>query len=119
MVSVLGLSFDYHNSAAALVVDGELLAAAQEERFSRKKNDPGFPHQAIKFCLRKADLYAKDIDHVVFYEDPRLKLSRIIESSGNITNKKVQIVERALRHWVANGKFFPEQKISYFLDIDQ
>ena len=117
MVSVLGLSFDYHNSAAALVVDGELLAAAQEERFSRTKNDPGFPHQAIKFCLRKADLYAKDIDYIVFYENPRLKFSRIIETSENIPNKKVQVVESALRHWVAKEKFFPEQKISHFLEI--
>ena len=66
----LGVSCFYHDSAAALLRDGELVAASDEERFSRKKHDSGFPHQAIEFCLRAAGIEAGDLDYVVFYEKP-------------------------------------------------
>ena len=70
MTVILGISAFYHDSAAALVVDGDIVAAAQEERFTRKKHDPSFPTLAIDYCLREAGLSPKDIDHVVFYEKP-------------------------------------------------
>ncbi len=75
---ILGLSFYYHDSAAALLKDGELIAAAMEERFSRLKNDNGFPTRAIEFCLRKAGIKAADLDYVVFYEKPFVKFARIL-----------------------------------------
>lgn len=75
---ILGLSFFYHDSAAALLKDGELVAAAMEERFSRLKNDNGFPTRAIDFCLRKAGIKPQDLDYVVFYEKPFVKFSRIL-----------------------------------------
>ena len=77
---ILGLSFFYHDSAAALLKDGEIIAAAQEERFSRKKNTPDFPEEAIKFCLEFANINIKDIDYIVFYEKPFEKFERIFKS---------------------------------------
>ena len=70
---ILGLSAYYHDSAAALIQDGDILAAAQEERFSRKKHDARFPANAIRYCLEHAKISLDDIDHVVFYDKPFLK----------------------------------------------
>jgi carbamoyltransferase len=78
---ILGISCFYHDAAAALLCDGELIAAAEEERFSRIKHDSGFPFQAIDFCLRKAEIESADLDHVVFYEKPLLKFDRILKMS--------------------------------------
>lgn len=78
--SILGISAFYHDSAAALVVDGKIVAAAQEERFTRKKHDPDFPVNAVEFCLKTAGLDAAELDHVVFYEKPLLKFERILET---------------------------------------
>ena len=75
---ILGVSCYYHDAAAALIEDGKLIAAADEERFSRKKHDNGFPKQAIAFCLRQAGITAADLDYVVFYEKPLLKFERIL-----------------------------------------
>jgi carbamoyltransferase len=80
MTTILGISAFYHDSAACLVVDGEIVAAAQEERFTRKKHDPGFPTHAIEFCLRQAGKTAADINYVVFYEKPLRKFERLIET---------------------------------------
>jgi carbamoyltransferase len=77
---ILGISAFYHDSAAALVVDGSIAAAAQEERFTRKKHDPRFPTSAIRHCLDQACLKASDIDHVVFYEKPFIKFERLLET---------------------------------------
>ena len=74
---ILGVSCFYHDSAAALLEDGQLVAAAEEERFSRKKHDNGFPKNAIDFCLKYARISAQDLDYVVFYEKPFVKFERI------------------------------------------
>jgi len=80
MKTILGISAFYHDSAAALVVDGEIVAAAQEERFTRKKHDPGFPTRAIAYCLAQAGKSARDVDYVVFYEKPFRKFERLLET---------------------------------------
>ncbi len=80
MTAILGISAFYHDSAAALVVDGEVVAAAQEERFTRKKHDEGFPQHAIEFCLREAGLRADQLDYVGFYDKPFLKFERLLET---------------------------------------
>ncbi len=72
--AILGISAFYHDSAAALVVDGEIIAAAQEERFTRKKHDPAFPRMAVEYCLAQAGLSLTDVDHIVFYDKPLIKL---------------------------------------------
>ncbi|HEX4262869.1 MAG TPA: carbamoyltransferase [Verrucomicrobiae bacterium] len=80
MTSVLGISAFYHDSAAALVVDGRIVAAAQEERFTRRKHDPDFPAQAAAYCLREAGLQPGELDYVAFYEKPFQKFDRLLET---------------------------------------
>jgi len=80
VTSILGISAFYHDSAAALVVDGEIISAAQEERFSRKKHDPSYPHNAIKFVLNHSNLKLSEIDYIVFFEKPFLKFERLLET---------------------------------------
>jgi carbamoyltransferase len=80
MTAILGISAFYHDSAAALVVDGDIVAAAQEERFTRRKHDPSFPDLAVKYCLREAGLGVGDLDYVVFYEKPLRKFERLLET---------------------------------------
>ncbi|MCH9693211.1 MAG: carbamoyltransferase [Gammaproteobacteria bacterium] len=77
---ILGISAYYHDSAAALIRDGEIVAAAQEERFTRKKHDPGFPAAAIQFCLDEAGIGLMDVDHIVFYDKPLVKFERLLET---------------------------------------
>ena len=79
-MKILGISAYYHDAAACLVVDGEIIAAAQEERFTRKKHDAAFPVQAIEYCLNAGGIVAADLDHVVFYDKPFLKFERLLET---------------------------------------
>ncbi len=80
MTAILGISAFYHDSAAALVVDGDVVAAAQEERFTRKKHDPGFPARAATYCLTEAGLRADQLDYVAFYDKPLTKFERLLET---------------------------------------
>jgi carbamoyltransferase len=80
MAAILGISAFYHDSAAALLTDGQIVAAAQEERFSRRKHDERFPSEAVRFCLDAATLTPKDLDYVAFYEKPLLKFDRLLET---------------------------------------
>ena len=77
---VVGISAFYHDAAAALVRDGEIVAAAQEERFTRKKHDPSFPTHAVAYCLREAGIAVNQIDLVGFYEKPLVKFERLLET---------------------------------------
>src|SRR5262245_45500955 len=77
---IVGLSAFYHDSAAALVVDGRVVAAAQGERFSRKKHDSRFPHQALAYCLADGGITLGELDHVAFYDKPFLKFERLLET---------------------------------------
>ena len=79
-MNILGLSAFYHDSAACLVREGEIIAAAQEERFTRKKHDAGFPEQAARYCLREGGLNVNELDYVTFYEKPFLKFDRILHT---------------------------------------
>src|SRR5882672_9656777 len=80
MTAILGISAFYHDSAAALVVDGEIVAAAQEERFTRKKHDPAFPASAIDYCLKEAGLKPEQLSYVAFYDKPLTKFDRLLET---------------------------------------
>ncbi len=77
---ILGVSAFYHDSAAALIADGEIVAAVQEERFSRKKHDSRYPERAIEYCLEEAGLGLDEIDFVAFYDKPFLKFERLLET---------------------------------------
>ena len=102
---ILGISAFYHDSAACLIKDGEILAAAQEERFSRKKHDPSFPHLAIKYCLREANLAASQIDNVVFYEKPFTKFERLLESYLAFAPKGFKSFATAMPLWIKEKLF--------------
>ena len=103
----LGVSYGFHDSAAALVVDGQVVAADQEERFSRRKHDPTFPSAAIEFCFESAGLLPADLDKIVFYEKPLLKFDRILRSSLRGGGQGKRFFQAALRHWFVEGKFDP------------
>jgi len=80
-MKILGVSAFYHDSAAALVDDGRIVAAAQEERFTRRKHDARFPRHAVSYCLQEADIRLDDVDHIVFYDKPFLKFERLLPPS--------------------------------------
>src|SRR6266487_2375361 len=80
MSAILGISAFYHDSAAALVVDGDIIAAAQEERFTRKKHDPGFPTNAVAYCLKEGGIAPNQLDYVAFYDKPLTKFDRLLET---------------------------------------
>jgi carbamoyltransferase len=102
---VLGISAYYHDSAAALVRDGEVVAAAQEERFTRLKADSGFPARAIAWCLEDAGICGKDIDHVVFYDKPFLKFERLLETYLAFTPRGFKSFRTALPVWIGEKVF--------------
>ena len=97
---ILGISAFYHDSASALIEDGEVTAAAQEERFTRKKHDPGFPESAIKWCLQSRGLQNSEIDYVVFYEKPFLKFERLLESYMQYAPKGAASFIKAMPVWI-------------------
>ena len=100
MTAILGISAFYHDSAAALVVDGKIVAAAQEERFTRIKHDLAFPKNAVDYCLREAGLTAEQIDHVVFYEKPFLKFDRLLETYLAVAPAGFRTFLKAMPLWL-------------------
>ena len=105
---VLGLSAFYHDSAAALVVDGAIVAAAQEERFTRKKNDAEFPHEALAYCLEAGGIKLDEVDQVVFYDKPLLKFERLIETYQAFAPRGMRSFRTALPIWLRE-KLFQER----------
>ncbi len=97
---ILGISCYYHDSAAALLKDGELIAAAQEERFTRLKHDPGFPRNAISYCLKEAGITLKEVDAISFYDKPFLKFERILETYLGYVPSGIQSSWKALPIWI-------------------
>ena len=102
---ILGISAFYHDSAACLLKDGEIAAAAQEERFTRKKHDAGFPTHAIQYCLTEAGIAAKDIDNVVFYEKPFVKFERLLETYLAFAPKGFTSFAKAMPVWIKDKLF--------------
>ena len=100
MRHILGISAYYHDAAAALLRDGAIIAAAQEERFTRRKNDPSFPHHAIQACLRQAQLTPAELDAVVFYDKPILKFARLLETSLSVAPRGLRMFAQALPSWL-------------------
>lgn len=96
---ILGISCFYHDAAAALLQDGYLIAAAQEERFTRVKHDPSFPSHAIAFCLRQAGITAQDLDYVVFYEKPFLKFERLLFSILGTFPRSWKVFRESMLTW--------------------
>ena len=97
---ILGISCFYHDSAACLIVNGEVISAAQEERFTRKKHDQNFPINAIKYCLKEADISSKDLGIVAFYDKPFLKFERILETYLSYAPRGINSFLKAMPLWI-------------------
>src|SRR3989441_1539547 len=110
MATILGISAYSHDSAACLVRDGEIVAAAQEERFTRKKHDAGFPAHAVAYCLREGGLEAGQLDHVGFYDKPLLKFERLLENYIGVAPRGVRSFLTALPVWLKE-KLFTRDRI--------
>ncbi len=115
-MNILGVSCFYHDAAAALLQDGVMVAGAEEERFSRKKHDYGFPHGAIDFCLRQAGITHHDLDYVVFYEKPLLKFERILLTSLGTFPRSWKVFREAMITWF-NDKLWIKSLLMRKLDV--
>jgi carbamoyltransferase len=104
---ILGLSFFYHDSAAALILDGRIVAAAQEERFTRRKHDPALPLRAVDFCLSRAGITIQDVDLVVFYDKPLLKFERLLQTYFAYAPRGIASFMKAMPIWLKEKLWIP------------
>lgn len=104
-MTILGISAYYHDAAAALVQDGKIIAAAQEERYTRKKHDASFPSNAVKFCLKDANIKLNDLDAIVFYDKPLLKFERLLETYYAYAPKGFLSFFKAMPVWMKEKIF--------------
>jgi carbamoyltransferase len=116
-MNILGISAFYHDSAACLVRDGDIFAAAQEERFTRKKHDYNWPKNAINYCLKAGGLEGKDLDYVVFYDKPFIKFERLLESYLTYTPKGFESFLKAMPIWLKQ-KLWMKKFIAEELDFE-
>ena len=105
MSSILGISAFYHDSAACILKNGKIVAAAQEERFTRKKHDPSYPKNAINFVLDYSDLKLSDVDQIVFFEKPFLKFERLLETYVAFAPKGFVSFSKAMPIWIREKLF--------------
>src|SRR6266542_2262553 len=100
MTAILGISAFYHDSAAALLIDGRIVAAAQEERFTRRKHDAGFPVHAVAYCLQEGQLKPEQVEYVAFYEKPLSKFERLLETYLAFVPRGFRSFRLALPLWL-------------------
>jgi carbamoyltransferase len=117
--SILGISAFYHDSAACILIDGEIIAAAQEERFTRKKHDPSYPHNAVEFVLDYAKLKLHQIDQIVFFEKPFLKFERLLETYVAFAPKGFLSFSKAMPLWIKEKLFQKNLLFNYLKEHDQ
>ena len=118
MTSILGISAFYHDSAATIVIDGKIIAAAQEERFTRIKHDPSYPYNAVEFVLKFANLKLSEIDHIIFYEKPFLKFERLLETYVAFAPKGFLQFSKAMPTWLREKLFQKKMLFSSLKDHD-
>ncbi|MEL7049850.1 MAG: carbamoyltransferase N-terminal domain-containing protein, partial [Pseudomonadota bacterium] len=114
---ILGISAYYHDSAAALLVDGSVVAAAQEERFSRVKHDAAFPKHAIAYCLKEAGLTLDDVDHIAFFEKPLIKFERLLETYLAMAPSGFSSFRVAMPVWIKDKLFQKANLTKSLLEI--
>jgi len=123
MTDILGISAYYHDSAACLVRDGEIIAAAQEERFTRKKHDPGFPHEAVRYCLKQGGASLTGIKYVVFYDKPLVKFERLLETYLAFAPQGLRSFIAAMQVWLKEKlllkSLLQKELISLYSDTDR
>jgi len=121
-MKILGISAFYHDSAAAIVHDGEVIAAAQEERFTRKKFDASFPHNSCKYCLQKSGYSINELDAIVFYDKPLLKFERLLETYYGFAPRGISSFIKAMPVWIKEKLFLSKilyKEIANFGDFDK
>ena len=116
---ILGISAFYHDSAAALIYNGEIIAAAQEERFTRKKNDSRFPKNAIKYCFETANITPKQIDHIAFYDKPFIKFERLLETYFGLGHGGLKSFRTAIPIWLKEILFLKDLLIKELNNFEQ
>ncbi len=114
---VLGISAFYHDSGAALIKNDDIIAAAQEERFTRKKHDPGFPEHAINYCLEEAGISMKDVDYIAFYDKPFIKFERLLETYLSEAPFGLRTFVMAIPVWLKEKLFLKETLARNFIEI--
>jgi carbamoyltransferase len=119
VTDILGISAYYHDSAACLVRDGEIIAAAQEERFTRKKHDAGFPREAVRYCLREGGIGVKGLRYVAFYDKPLLKFERLLETYLAYAPKGLSSFLKAMPVWLQEKLFQKTMLQREFLALDE
>ncbi len=114
---ILGISCYYHDSAAALIIDGEIISAAQEERFTRKKHDASFPSNAVKYCLSQAKIRTTELDSIVYYEKPLLTFERLLETYLGAAPRGGRSFVAAMQVWLKEKLFIKQQLKKEFISI--
>lgn len=118
-MKILGISAFYHDSAAAIIENGEIIAAAQEERFTRKKHDPGFPKNAVEFCLHYSGLSLSQLDAIVFYDKPLLKMERLLETYYAFSPKGLRSFLTAIPVWLKEKMFLKKMLYTELFEIEK
>src|SRR5256886_16532261 len=117
-MNILGISAFYHDSAACLVRDGEIIAAAQEERFTRKKHDPRFPSHAISYCLREGGIKLSELNYIAFYDKPLLKFERLLETYMSFAPKGLRSFLMAMPLWLKEKLFLKKLLVDQFREFE-
>src|ERR1043165_6813888 len=117
-MNILGISAYYHDSAACLVRDGEIIAAAQEERFSRKKHDARFPANAVQYCLKEGRTNLSGLDYVVFYDKPLLKFERLLETYVSFAPRGLRSFMMSMPVWIKEKLFLKKLLLQEFSEIE-
>ena len=117
MTYILGISAFYHDSAACLIKNEKIIAAAQEERFTRKKHDPAFPVKAIKYCLKEAGITVDEVDYLGFYDKPFLKFERLLETYLSETPRGFKSFLMAIPVWLKEKLFLKDTLTKEFANL--
>ena len=118
MSKILGISAFYHDSAATVLIDGEIIAAAQEERFTRKKHDSDYPFHAVEFVLKYSNIKFKDLDQIVFFEKPFLKFERLLETYVAFAPRGFNQFLKAIPIWLKEKLFLRKLIFENLKDIE-
>ncbi|MCO5142600.1 MAG: hypothetical protein M9962_05880, partial [Oligoflexia bacterium] len=119
MANIIGISAFYHDSAAALISNGEIVSAVQEERFTRIKHDEKFPKNAIEYCMKSGGLKPSEIDFVIFYEKPFIKFERLLETYLKFSPKGFSSFRKSMPIWLAKKLFQKTEIIDFLRDFDE
>ena len=116
-MKILGISAFYHDSAAAIIEDGEIIAAAQEERFTRKKHDASFPAHAVSYCMEAGRVQLSELDYIVFYDKPLLKFERLLETYVSFAPRGLRSFLMAMPVWMKEKLFLKKLLMQELCEI--